>query len=165
MGMNAGGAKGGRKQPMSEINVTPMVDVMLVLLVIFMITAPSIKQIEALEVNLPQLQQGESAETILTEDACTVPITADGQVGRPGSKKLDDHYENLTQLQDDLKVYKEESEKAKKQAVVVIAGDREAKYERVIQVWNAVKRSGIRHISFQVEGKAAEAPAAAGKQP
>jgi len=150
MGMSTGGARGGRKQPVSEINVTPMVDVMLVLLVIFMITAPSIKQIEALEVNLPQLQ-GESAETILTEDACMVPITADGHVGRPGSKKLDDHYESLTQLVDDLKRYKEDAEKAQKRPVVVIVGDREAKYERVIQVWNAVKRAGIRQVSFQVE--------------
>ena len=41
---------------MADINVTPMVDVMLVLLVIFMITAPVIKQIEGLSVDLPQLK-------------------------------------------------------------------------------------------------------------
>src|ERR1051325_8534992 len=122
MGMSAGGG-GGKKRAVAEINVTPMVDVMLVLLVIFMITAPSIKQIEGMEVNLPELKEGSGAETILTEDAWTIAITAEGQIARQGSKKAEDSYAKLTELIDDLKKYKADSEKAQKKPAVVIAGD------------------------------------------
>jgi biopolymer transport protein TolR len=153
MGMSAGGS-GGKKRAVAEINVTPMVDVMLVLLVIFMITAPSIKQIEGMEVNLPEIKTNSAAETILTEDAWTVAITAEGQVAKRGSKKTDDTYGNMSELVDDLKKYKEESDKSQKKPAVVIAGDKDAKYQVVMQVWNAVKVAGIRNVSFQVDAGA-----------
>src|SRR5471032_2210728 len=130
MGMSAGG--GGKKRAVAEINVTPMVDVMLVLLVIFMITAPSIKQIEGMEVNLPELKHNSAAETILTEDAWTVAITSEGAVARNGSKKMDDTYSNLNELVDELKKYKEDSEKQQKKPAVVIAGDKDVKYQIVM---------------------------------
>lgn len=155
MGMSAG-TTGGKKRAVAEINVTPMVDVMLVLLVIFMITAPSIKQIEGMEVNLPELKTNSAAETILTEDAWTVAVNADGQVAKRGSKKNDDFYGSLTELVDDLKKYKDESEKAQKKAAVVIAGDKDTKYQVVMQVWNAVKVAGIRNVSFQVDAGSAD---------
>jgi biopolymer transport protein TolR len=155
MGMSAG-TTGGKKRAVAEINVTPMVDVMLVLLVIFMITAPSIKQIEGMEVNLPELKEGSAAETILTEDAWTVAVTAEGQVARRGSKKAEDTYPNLTELVGDLKKYREESEKSQKKPAVVIAGDKDAKYKDIMLVWNAVKVSGIRNVSFQVDSQAPE---------
>src|SRR5438445_613121 len=75
MGMSAG-TTGGRKRAVAEINVTPMVDVMLVLLVIFMITAPSIKQIEGMEVNLPELKEGSAAETTTEPEIETPPEPA-----------------------------------------------------------------------------------------
>jgi biopolymer transport protein TolR len=156
MGMSAGGG-GGKKRAVADINVTPMVDVMLVLLVIFMITAPSIKQIEGMEVNLPVLGAESVAESLLIEDAWTIPITADGQIGKNGSKSDDDIYRSpadggLADLVIDLKNYKKESEAALKKPAVVIAGDKDSKYQLVMQVWNAVKESGIRNISFQVDG-------------
>ncbi|MFH0938844.1 MAG: biopolymer transporter ExbD [Planctomycetota bacterium] len=149
MGMNVGSA-GGKKRPMADINVTPMVDVMLVLLVIFMIAAPSIKQIEGLEVNLPQLTES-AADTILTEDARTLAITVEGVVVRPGSKRLDDHYETMALLIEDLKLYKEDCAKTQKKPVIVIAGDQNTPYQKIMQVWNAVKSAGIRQVCFQVE--------------
>lgn len=155
MGMSAGTTT-GRKRAVAEINVTPMVDVMLVLLVIFMITAPSIKQIEGMEVNLPELKEGSAAETILTEDAWTVAITAEGHVARRGSKKVEDTYNSLGELVVDLKKYKEESEKAQKKPAVVIAGDKDTKYKDIMLAWNAVKVSGIRNVSFQVDSQAPE---------
>jgi biopolymer transport protein TolR len=154
MGMSGSG--GGSKRPVSEINITPMVDVMLVLLVIFMVTAPVIKQIDALQVNLPLLE-GQPSETIVTEDARTLAINPDGTVAKAGSKTVEESYGSMAELITELKAYREESEKGKKTAVVVIAGDREAKWERVMQVWNAAKTAGITQISFQVDdgGKAA----------
>jgi biopolymer transport protein TolR len=148
MGMSAGG--GGKKRAVAEINVTPMVDVMLVLLVIFMITAPSIKQIDGMEVNLPELKQNSAAETILTEDAWTVAINAEGNIARNGAKTIDDTY-SISELVEDLKKYKAESDKAQKKPAVVIAGDKDTKYQVVMQIWNAVKVAGIRNVSFQVD--------------
>jgi biopolymer transport protein ExbD len=54
MSMNVGPAEGGDEAPMSEINTTPLVDVMLVLLIIFLITVPVV--IQAVEVTLPKVQ-------------------------------------------------------------------------------------------------------------
>jgi len=159
MGMSAGGG-GGKKRAVAEINVTPMVDVMLVLLVIFMITAPSIKQIEGIEVDLPVLAES-SAEQILTEDARTVAILQDGTVVRPASKTGDDKkpgqlypsYESMKELIADLKKYNEECKAAQKKPVVVIAGHRSAEYQRVMQVWNAAKAAGVKQVCFQVDSK------------
>ncbi len=74
-----GGGRGrrrGRSQPMSEINVTPFVDVMLVLLIIFMVAAPLLTV--GVPVELPKSAAG--ALPTETEEPLTVTVTADGQV-------------------------------------------------------------------------------------
>ena len=65
----------GRRAPMSEINVTPFVDVMLVLLIIFMVTAPLIQQ--GIEVDLPKTQ---SAGLSSDEERLVITVKADGTV-------------------------------------------------------------------------------------
>ncbi len=87
MGTTAASSSGRKRKKslMADINVTPMVDVMLVLLVIFMITAPVIKSIEGLSVDLPQLK-GEPAQTIVTEDARTIVIWRRRPYCPPGSQ-------------------------------------------------------------------------------
>lgn len=66
---------GGRRQPMSEINVTPFVDVMLVLLVIFMVTAPLLQQ--GIEIELPKTQ----SEGLRSDDEpLVVTVKRDGEV-------------------------------------------------------------------------------------
>ena len=66
MAMNMGGGRGSRRAPMAEINVTPLVDVMLVLLIIFMITAPLL--VSGVPVDLPDSRAGAllSAEVAIT---------------------------------------------------------------------------------------------------
>src|SRR5687768_15004646 len=79
MGMSGGGGGGGRgrrgRAPLSEINVTPLVDVMLVLLIIFMVTAPMITT--GVEVDLPKAQASESEQD---ETKLTLTITRDERV-------------------------------------------------------------------------------------
>ena len=147
MAMAMGGGGGRKKRrPMSEINVTPLVDVMLVLLVIFMITAPALK--EGFQVELPKAS---STQSIRVQDARTITVAADGSVLRPLAASTDQKYDHLTQLVDDLKTFKDDCDKGNTAAVVVINGDRKASYERIIQVWNAVRSAGISQIAFQVE--------------
>ncbi len=68
------GRRRGRSQPMSEINVTPLVDVMLVLLIVFMVAAPLLTV--GVPIDLPQSQ----AKSLNTEsEPITVTVTADGR--------------------------------------------------------------------------------------
>ena len=87
----------------------------------------------------------------MTEDACTVAIAADGSVSPPGTdgakKSLREHAELLSMISSNISTT---ATKGKKTPVVVIAGDREAKWERIMQVWNLVRTAGVSQISFQV---------------
>ena len=148
MAMSVGG---GKRRAMSEINVTPLVDVMLVLLVIFMITAPAMK--EGFQVELPQAT---STQSVMVQDVRLITVTADGAVLRHLAASADEKYEKLSVLVEDLKTYKAECERGNTVPAVVINGDRKAEYERIIQVWNAVRTAGIPNVAFQVEPGAAE---------
>jgi len=161
MGMSAGGGakKGKRRRGIAEINVTPLVDVMLVLLVIFMITAPTMK--EGFPVDIPQ---AEATQQVALEDAFQITVTSDGLVLKPGSQTTDLRYDKLSDLVTDLKKYQADLTAAKKQPTVVIVGDRKAYYERIIQVWNAVRTAGIQQVSLQVDpGKPDDAITSTGK--
>ncbi len=164
MGMSMGSGGGGkgkkRRRSIAEINVTPLVDVMLVLLVIFMITAPTLK--EGFSVEIPQ---AEATQSVAIEDARLITVTADGHVLKPDSDVDTNRYDKLSELVTDLKKYKEDTTAEQKQPVVVIVGDKNVKYERIIQVWNAARSAGIGQVSFQLEpGNApVEAQASAGQ--
>jgi biopolymer transport protein TolR len=151
MAMSVGGKKGGRRRSVAEINVTPLVDVMLVLLVIFMITAPTLK--EGFSVDIPH---AEATQSVPIEDARMITVTENGYVLKPNADTADQRYDKLSQLVEDLKTYKSAQAVAKKPVVVVIVGDRNARYEKIIQVWNAVRTAGIPQVSFQLEPGAPE---------
>src|SRR5258708_25185769 len=103
MAMAVGGKqKGGRRRSVAEINVTPLVDVMLVLLVIFMITAPTLK--EGFSVDIPH---AEATQSVPVEDARMITITAEGYVLKPNADNAEQRYEKLSQLVEELKVYKQ----------------------------------------------------------
>ena len=147
MAMNVGNTGNGkRRRLVSEINVTPMVDVMLVLLVIFMIAAPSLK--DGFAVAMPE---ADATQAIGIEDTQLITVTADGHVLRDRAKSEDDRYEKLADLVTDLRTYRERMARNGQDAVVVIAGDRNTRYERIIQVWNAARNAGISRVSFQLE--------------
>jgi len=158
--MSVGGKKGGRRRSVAEINVTPLVDVMLVLLVIFMITAPTLK--EGFSVDIPH---ADATQSVPIQDARMITVTENGYVLKPNADTADQRYDKLSELVEDLKTYKSAQAAARKAPVVVIVGDRNARYERIIQVWNAVRTAGIPQISFQLEPGAAEGEAGAAAKP
>jgi biopolymer transport protein TolR len=119
------------KQPrtaLAEINVTPLVDVMLVLLIIFMITAPMLQQ--ELDVNLP-VATGTTHPS--REDQIVLTVTKDGKI-----------YLNQT-------VYTLEALRPKLQALyqnrhnqtLFLRADTEVRYGAVVQVMDEVKKAGI----------------------
>jgi biopolymer transport protein TolR len=117
---------------LSEINVTPFVDVMLVLLVIFMVTAPMIQS--GISVNLPQ------AETDATpaEEGLTLTIKADRYI------YIEDSIINQFLLEDKLKEYFFGKEKK----IAFIRADESLPYGYVIHIMDIAKKAGVEVIGL-----------------
>lgn len=123
---------------MSDINVTPLVDVMLVLLIIFMITAPMLHQ--GVEVALPQT---EAADTLpmRVDDPLVLTVRTDGLV------YIRDQPVHPTQLVDRLVPILEN----RGDSQVFLKGDREILYGQFIQVVDLLRQGGIDHIGLVTE--------------
>jgi len=128
-------APGGKKF-MADINVTPLVDVMLVLLIIFMVTAPMM--MEGVEVNLPQTQ----AKQMKTEEDPLI-LTVD----RQGDIHIEKHTIKLEELEVKIKKifqYRRDKE-------ILLRADKDVPYGFVIRVMAAVKRAGITKLGMVTE--------------
>ena len=125
---------GGRSQPMAEINVTPMVDVMLVLLIIFMVAAP------LLTVGVPVELPKTAAEALPgeQEEPLTVTLTIDGLILLQNTETPAD------QLIPKLRAVAAERENGK----IFLRADGAIPYERVIQVMGALNAAGFRNIGL-----------------
>jgi biopolymer transport protein ExbD len=117
---------------MGEINVTPMVDVVLVLLLVFMITAPMMSR--GIDVSLPVANQPQ----IPPQDRITVSVRADGRVF------VGDKVVNPALLEDRLRALTSGSP----DPVVYLAADESLRYSEVIRVVDLIKTAGINRIGF-----------------
>jgi biopolymer transport protein TolR len=124
-------------QPMSEINVTPLVDVMLVLLVIFMVTAPFILQ--SVKVRLPETSP---VATLKPAPALVVSVQQDGHVflGRDPIE--------LPELEARLKGEMQLSEKAGSELILQLRADTGVPYGRITEVMAAASRAGVAKLTF-----------------
>jgi biopolymer transport protein ExbD len=122
----------------SEINVTPFVDVVLVLLVIFMVTAPMLVR-EQMNVNLPKAQSGEKSAS----QAITILINKDGKV------MLMEKTVQFDQIEDEVKKLIASNPNAQ----AVISADQDAKHGDVVKVMDAVKHAGLTRFAIQIERK------------
>ena len=120
----------------SQINVTPLVDVMLVLLVIFMVTAPILQQ--GVNVDLPQVAAGPLEGT---DEQLVVVITRDGRVQLNDTPlKVDELGQKLTaivRLQPDRAIY--------------LRADKNVPYGKVVEVMAAVRNAGVRKLGMVTE--------------
>ena len=128
---------------LSEINITPLVDVMLVLLIIFMITVPMMSQ--GLEVELPRAE-GESFESA-EDDTVTVSIGRDGMV-----------FFNETAIgRDDFAIPLETMLRGEEIDSALVRADQGVPYGRVVEVLDVMSRAGIRDVGMLTETWASEA--------
>ncbi len=128
---------GSGRQTLTEINVTPLVDVMLVLLIIFMVTAPLIQQ--GVEVNLPEARaQAVKAE----EQKLVLSVKADrsiwlGTDDKPARVALDDLEEKL---KSNVRVARDHE--------LYLMADRGLSYGYVVEVMAAVQRAGVTNLGM-----------------
>ena len=121
------------KRTMSEINVTPFVDVMLVLLIIFMVTAPLLTS--GIKINLP-----ESSSVLKNEkkDPVTVSINSKGEIFIQKKKFTKD------QLINKLSLLKKNNQNLK----IYIKGDKKLDYGKVMDLMNLINQSGFKKVAL-----------------
>jgi biopolymer transport protein ExbD len=131
------GSEGGEEQLNSEINTTPLVDIMLVLLIIFLITSPVVLKLQ--QINLPE----EINQAIQTKpENVNIVVNKDGDI-----------YWNQKKMRDANELFdflKEEAVKVP-QPEVHVRGDKDAKYESIGRVIYTTQRAGIQKVGFITE--------------
>ena len=141
MMIRGGRGRGGRRKPMAEINVTPMVDVMLVLLIVFMITAPMLAT--GVAVNLPKVQAQPMPSDQEQPLIVTVNDTCQNFLGTQKEPVA------LAQLAPQLKAIAENQLEKR----VYVRGDGKADYECVVNVLTLLQRAGFKNAGLPVDSK------------
>lgn len=120
-------------QPMSEINTTPLVDVMLVLLVIFIITAPLLTH--AVKIDLPQASSQPLPEK---PEVISVAIDATGKM----------YWNDAPLVQGELKVKLQQIANQKPQPELNIRADKETRYQILAEVMADAQNAGVTKLGF-----------------
>jgi len=149
MGMSGGGGAGGVQ---SEINVTPMVDIMLVLLIIFMVVTPFLQQ--GITVALPKNMQNPDVDpNIIKESSIVISVPNDGEYylgkQRVAKEQLSDKVDTM------LKGIKNENDR-----IVYIKSGVNVSYGDVVTVINEVRKLGVDKIGLVADKKKGGAAAA-----
>jgi len=135
-GQNGLKTRGARYQPMAEINVTPFVDVMLVLLVVFMVTAPLLSV--GVPVDLPKTR---AASINNPDEPLVISINAKGEIFLQESMIP---MENLTAR---LQAVTGQNENAR----IFVRGDKGIQYGKVMEVMGNISAAGYRKVSLLAE--------------
>lgn len=159
MGMSAGGGSGFT----SEINVTPMVDIMLVLLIIFMLVTPNLQQ--GISVDLPKnMNAPEVDPAIIKETSAVISIPNDGEfyLGKNRYNIQDINNDNdpqKTALGADIKKLMEK--KSPEEQIVYVKSGTGVSYGQVVGVIDAIRQQDITQIGLVADRKKGGAKAAA----
>ncbi|MBN8411219.1 protein TolR [Halomonas denitrificans] len=129
----------GRSKPMGEINVVPFIDVMLVLLVIFMITAPMLTQ--GVKVDLPQVTS-EPIEDVENSEPIIVSVDKEGQyfISLGG----DETQVSLDELSDRVIILLER----KPGTPVMVRGDRNVAYGQIVTLMSTLQVAGVANVGL-----------------
>ena len=138
MSMNVGSSDDDDDAVMSAINTTPLVDVMLVLLIIFMVTAP---MITPSMVDLPSV--GKAAKQ--PDQVIQIVVQKDDSLEMLNDSKTQKI--NLDSLANSVRV----AQTGQANSAVVISADRNVKYETVVKVMDTLQRAGIQRVGLSVQ--------------
>lgn len=137
MSMSVGSENGDEDALNSEINTTPLVDIMLVLLIIFLITSPVVLNLQ--KVNLP----AETNQVTKTQpEDVNITVNKDGEM-----------YYNQTRIAntDELFTFLAEQSVKVPQPAVKVRGDQETRYESIGRVIYTAQRAGVQKVGFVIE--------------
>ena len=136
--MPAISSRGRGRRTINEINMVPFIDVMLVLLIIFMVTAP---MITPSVVDLPSVgkaaKQPDQVIQIVVQKDDSLEMVSDSK-----TQKI-----NLESLANSVRV----AQTGQANSAVVISADRNVKYEMVVKVMDTLQRSGIQRVGLSVQ--------------
>lgn len=137
-----------RRRPMADINVVPYIDVMLVLLVIFMVTAPLLYQ--GVEVDLPQA----TADPVppQEQEPIIVEVDRDGQFFLSIGEQADDQPVNLNSVVDNVATVMD----AQPDTPVYVRGNAAVEYQRIIEVMSALQNAGVPQVGLMTQPAASE---------
>lgn len=133
MGMKAGG---DHDDSISDINVIPLVDIILVVLIIFMVTAPMIMK-PSINVNLPKAVSGDAS----TPSQLSISIAQGGVLNLNGNKATEDDIS--------AKAQQEVGKNAEIQAI--IAADKDVPHGTVVHIIDVVKSAGVKKFAISIE--------------
>ena len=136
MAMSTGGGSGGLN---SNINVTPLVDVMLVLLIIMMLIAPMLQQ--GVAVTLPEA--GTTGDKPDTQDQTVVAIDSRGKI----------YVNAIPAAPEDLVPRVQRALEDKKEKIVYLKGDKDAQYAAIMDAMDAFRKAQIENIALITEKK------------
>ncbi len=132
-------SSGNNEEPISDINIVPFVDIILVVLIIFMVTAPVLLK-PSINVNLPKSGSGDNT----SPSELSVSITAAGQVslnGKPTDETaLNTYSKGLAAKNPDVQA--------------IISADKDVTHGRVIAIIDAIKSAGVRKFAITIDKKA-----------
>ncbi len=129
------------KKVNSNINVTPMVDVMLVLLIIFMVITPMLNN--KVNVDLPIAPNAKVMENANKEDAITVAVTRDGKTFLGGDQVSDDDLGAKITAKQEKSIDK----------TVFLRADNRAKYGKVMDAVDGIRGAGVSQLGLLTEKK------------
>ncbi len=136
MGASLGG---NSDDPIAEINIVPFVDIILVVLIIFMVTAPLVLK-PAIDVSLPQASSGEAKETDKNLD---VIISSTGELyvnGKPSDIE-------------DLKQQATATAASSVDSGAILNADKAVTLEKLTEVIDAIKLAGVKKVAFSIQKK------------
>ena len=150
-GMGRRRGRGARRAPMAEINVTPLVDVMLVLLIIFMITAPLLAS--AVPIDLPESR----AKPVETEEQEPIQLSINGD----DTLYIGDEVVPEAELPARLDAIAGAQKAGDKPRQIMLRADKGLDYGRVMRVMGELNRAGLTRIALVTTGADTPAPAEA----
>jgi biopolymer transport protein ExbD len=140
MAMKVGGTEGG---PMADINVTPMADVMIVLLIIFMVITPMLQK--GVDVRLPNA--GNTADRQDEPETITVAIKRDATTYIGGTPLTDPRTELIPQLRERLQ------DRPQGERIIFLKADQELVYSEVMKVMDWCREAGVEEVALIAEPK------------